>query len=130
MHRSPFSTLIIVGVLSVTSIASANNLDVPILEHGGDGIGANCGSYTVSGLPADGDGFLAVRSGPGSQYRKIDELRNGEIVIDFDSRGQWLGVVYRTSNVDCSSTKTHPVAYEKKVGFIKNGLNHVLARSR
>jgi hypothetical protein len=92
----------------------ANDLDVPVTEEAGDGDIANCASSVVSGLKANGDGFLTVRSGPGSQYRKLDELHNGEIVIDFEHRGQWAGIVYRTSNVDCSSTKRHPVTYEKK----------------
>ena len=50
------------------------DLDVPITEEGGDGQMANCSSSTVYGLEAGEDGFLAVRSGPGTQYRKIDEL--------------------------------------------------------
>jgi hypothetical protein len=114
LQRSLFSTLIVAGTLTVTRIALANDLDVPVLEEGGDGQAANCASSMVSGLKADGDGFLAVRSGPGSQYRKIDELHNGEIVIVFDNRGKWAGVVYRTSNVECSSTETHPVTYKKR----------------
>ncbi|MGH6848414.1 MAG: SH3 domain-containing protein [Methylocella sp.] len=114
MQRSLFSTLIVAGALSVTSIALANDLDVPVLEEGGDGDTANCSSSMVSGLKANGDGFLAVRSGPGSRYRKIDELHDGEIVIVFDGHGKWLGVVYRTPNVPCHSTKTHPLTYEKR----------------
>ncbi len=118
MQRSLFSTLIIAGAFSVTSIASANDLDVPVLEQGGDGQAANCASSVVSGLKADGDRFLAVRSGPGSQYRKIDELHSGEIVIVFENRGEWAGIVYRTSKVNCASTKTHPVTYKKK-GWVR-----------
>lgn len=77
---------------------------------------ANCASAMVSGLKASGDGFLAVRSGPGSQYRKIDELHEGETVLDFDLHGKWAGIVYRSPNAHCHSisTKRHPVTYEKK----------------
>lgn len=89
-------------------------LDVPVMEQGGDGQMANCMSSRVTGLKAGGDGFLAVRSGPGTKYRKIDELRNGDEVIVFDVRGKWAGVVYGTSNVACSSTKTRPVPYDRK----------------
>lgn len=31
----------------------------------------------VEGLNPRGDGFLAIRTGPGSEYRKIGELYNG-----------------------------------------------------
>jgi hypothetical protein len=106
------------AILATAVAAHANDLDVPVLEQGGDGQAANCWSAMVSGLKADGDGFLAVRSGPGSQYPKIDELHNGEIVIVFQNRCKWAGVVYRTPNATCHSTKTHPVPYEKK-GWIR-----------
>lgn len=91
-----------------------NDLDVPVMEYGGDGQAANCASSTVHGLKAGGDGFLAVRSGPGTQYRKIDELYNGEVVIVYEVRDKWAGVVYRTETFDCGSTVTRPVPYENK----------------
>lgn len=46
------------------------------------------------GLDPNGDGFLAVRSGPGTNYRKIDELYNGDWVFVLAERGQWFGVAY------------------------------------
>lgn len=91
-----------------------NVLDVPVIEQGGDGQAANCMSSVVSGLQAGGEGFLAVRSGPGTQYRKLEELHNGDVVIVFEYRGSWAGIVYRTSEVRCSSTTTAPVTYERK----------------
>lgn len=96
------------------SSARANILDVPIMEQSGDGQAANCMSSVVSGLKANGDGFLAVRSGPDTSYRKIAELHNGDDVIIFEHRGKWAGVVYGTAEVRCSSTTTAPVTYEKK----------------
>lgn len=91
-----------------------NDLDVPVMEHGGDGQAANCASSTVHGLKAGGDGFLAVRSGPGTQYRKIDELHNGDVVVVYEVRDKWAGVVYRTETIDCGSTVTRPVPYGNK----------------
>jgi hypothetical protein len=73
IQRFLFSIMTIAGAFSATSVVSANDLGVPVLEQCGDGQAANCWSAMVSGLKADGDGFLAVRSGPGSKYRKIDE---------------------------------------------------------
>jgi hypothetical protein len=95
-------------------VAAANNLDVPVIEQGGDGQAANCSSNIVV-APKDGESdFLAVRSGPGRQYRKIDELHAGEIVIVFEGRGDWAAIVYRTADVFCGSRKTHPVSYKNK----------------
>jgi hypothetical protein len=98
----------------VTETSAKNNLDVPILEAGGDGQMASCSSSTVYGLKSGGDGFLAIRSGPGTEYRKIGELYNGDVVFVFEARGKWAGVVYRTENVTCASTVSRPVPYENK----------------
>lgn len=97
-----------------TGGGSRSALEVPVMEEGGDGQAANCSSSTVAGLKASGDGFLAVRSGPGGRYRKLAELHNGDEVIVFEKRGQWAGIVYRTGNVGCASTKTRAVTYRKK----------------
>ena len=43
-----------------------------------DACGAN---GVVEGLDPSGDGFLAVRSEPGSKYREIDRLYNGAQVF-------------------------------------------------
>ena len=114
MRLLPSVLLILAGICAVAGAALANVLDVPIREEGGDGQMANCMSSVIAGLPPDGDGFLAVRTGPGSSYRKIDELRNGEVVIVFEMRGDWAGVVYRTPDVRCASTTTTPVTYRNK----------------
>lgn len=45
----------------------------------------------VQGLDPDGDGFLSVRTGPGSQYREIARVTNGDaLFIDTRKcRGNW-----------------------------------------
>jgi hypothetical protein len=48
----------------------------------------------VAGLNPQGDNFLAVRSGPGRDFAKIDELYQGDRVLLCDERGQWVGIVY------------------------------------
>ncbi|MEF0938601.1 hypothetical protein [Rhizobium sp. BR 362] len=103
----------------------AGGLDVLIVEQGGDGQAANCGSSVVAGLKANGDGFLAVRSGPGGQYRQLDALHNGDMVFVFDQRGKWAGIVYGTSNVKCSSTQNRPVPYANKGWVSTNWLKPV-----
>ena len=62
MRLLPSVLLVVAGICAVTGAALANVLDVPITEEAGDGQMANCTSSVVTGLPPDGDGFLA--SGP------------------------------------------------------------------
>lgn len=73
--------------------AQAQQLDVDFTVPD-DGQAAGCAGSIVSGLDPKGDGFLAVRSGPGSNYRQIDQLRNGDQVRDCARSGPWMGVVY------------------------------------
>jgi hypothetical protein len=45
----------------------------------------------VTGLDPNGDGFLSVRSGPGTQHQEIARVRNGDALYH-DTRkcqGQW-----------------------------------------
>jgi hypothetical protein len=89
---------------------AAGRLDVAIHEEGGDGQMASCASSRVSGLKQGG--YLTVRSGPGTTYRKLDELRNGETVYVFEMQGPWAGIVYRTQGVSCAATQTRPVPHD------------------
>ncbi|SEN30068.1 SH3 domain-containing protein [Palleronia pelagia] len=86
-------SILVVAAL-FASTAHGADLDVPITEMAGDGQAATCSSATVVGLDPNGDGFLAVRTGPGSNHRKIDELHNGDVVYIFEGVGQWVGVTY------------------------------------
>ena len=49
----------------------------------------------VSGLNPRGDGFLAVRYGPGSEFTQRDRLHNGSPVDILYRDGDWLQVSYR-----------------------------------
>jgi Bacterial SH3 domain len=113
MPLQVFKTIFL-GLALACGPALAADLDVPILEQGGDGQAANCASSVVAGLSAGGDGFLAVRSGPGTGYRKLDELYNGDVVIVFAQQGPWYGVVYRTARVTCASTTDRAIQYPNK----------------
>jgi hypothetical protein len=56
----------------------------------------------VKGLDSAGDGYLAVRAGPGPQFSELDELGNGQPVYICDQKGKWLGIVYtRMPATDC-----------------------------
>lgn len=48
----------------------------------------------MRGLKATGDGFLSVRSGPGTGFAERDRLANGRTVTVFERRGDWAGIVY------------------------------------
>lgn len=73
--------------------AQAQQLDVEfaIIE---DEQAAGCGGSMVAGLNPDGDGFLAVRTGPGTEFRQIDQLHNGDLVRTCVMNGPWVGVYY------------------------------------
>jgi len=85
-------TLALVLTLIATG-ASAQQLDVDfeIIE---DDQAAGCGGSVVAGLNPSGDGFLAVRTGPGTEYRQIDKLHNGNMVRTCAVHGSWVGVYY------------------------------------
>ena len=66
---------------------------VAVTLEGGTGLDP-CSGVQIYGLNPRGDGFLAIRSGPGTNYRKIGELYNGNIVAGCDYRRGWYGIVY------------------------------------
>ncbi len=95
-----------IGVgLGMAAIAAlplqAQSLAVPVMEHATEDWDT-CGQGQVHGLKSDGDGFLAVRTGPGSQFDKIDEVHNTDKVFLFDQHGDWFGVLYGVEDIDCS----------------------------
>ena len=92
-----FSAAVSMSSLAFGSTAFAQDLDVSFTDRGGDGQAAWCASSVVAGLAQNGDGFLAVRAGPGTQYRKIGEIYNGDIVSTCDSRKGWVAIVYGPS---------------------------------
>lgn len=81
------------ALLLLAGAAGAQDLDVPfqIFE---DEQAAGCAGSYVAGLDPNGDGFLAVRTGPGTGYRKIDQLYNGDLVRTCARSGAWIGVYY------------------------------------
>lgn len=88
-----FSAVALFGLLQWETPLHAQNLDVPVPSIP-DGQAAGCGGSRVTGLDPNGDNFLAVRSGPGTNYSKIDELHTGDRVRTCELRGEWVGVYY------------------------------------
>lgn len=114
--------------LPVISAAKAQDLDVPVMERASDDLDT-CALGKVAGLKADGDGFLAVRSGPGSNHRKLDEIHNEDLVWLFDQRGKWIGIVYGVGyDMSCGAIeKDRPVPHPGKKGWVHENWIEFLA---
>lgn len=113
----------IAALTAATSPAAAQQLDVPLLLGPTDGQMAGCGGATVKGLNPRGDGFLAVRSGPSTDYAKIDELYNGDFVNTCDSRGRWYGIVYGGGDCGVHAARPRAMPYRGpcRVGWVFGG---------
>lgn len=90
--------LAIALILPAVSIGAAPPRAVPV-EVGGSAEWDACGSLgEVRGLKAGGDGFLAVRAGPGADYAMLDRLGNGRQVYVCATRGRWISIVYAAAD--------------------------------
>jgi hypothetical protein len=87
---------------------------VPILIGGNDEYDACGGTGMIVGLDPRGDGFLAVKSGPGLRYKRVDKLFNGEKVYLCSEKDVWLGVVYSKSKEDDCNVMT---SWPKKLPY-------------
>lgn len=94
--------------------------EVPIIIQADPGFDACGANGVIEGLDPGGDGFLAVRSGPGAKYRELDRLYNGEQVYLCGERGKWYGVVYSKRRQDCNVT-TAWVSTQAYTGPCKSG---------
>lgn len=109
------------------SFVQAQGLDVEIIERA-DADFDTCSLGQVKGLKVNGDGFLAVRSGPSSKFQKIDELYNGNKVWLFEERKGWYGVVYGVDELSCSPIKkSRPLRKKGKKGWIYGKFVKVIA---
>lgn len=104
------------GILAALALAcmplaaSAQQGQVPVIAGQHSGYDA-CGSQgVVRGLNPQGDGFLAVRAGPGPGYAMLDKVYNGYLLAICDERGKWLGVVYSHETKDCGVSSPWPQA--------------------
>ena len=126
--RNLSTLLLAAGLLApLANSSAAQQLDLPIIERS-DGDLDTCALGEVHGLKDNGDGFLAVRSAPGSDYRKLDEVYNGNRVWIFQQVGKWYGIVYGVDNVDCSPTnKDDRVRAPGKKGWVHSNWVRLIA---
>jgi hypothetical protein len=97
LHLVVTSALFAISILCTS--ASAQQLSVPIVKDCVDDQAACYATSRVAGLDPNGDGFLSVRSGPGSDYQMIGKLVNGDVVTVITSRGKWYGVELRNGSL-------------------------------
>ncbi|MTW22617.1 SH3 domain-containing protein [Allochromatium palmeri] len=108
--------------------------DRPVMV-GGDPDFSGCSAFgAVRGLKRDGDGFLALRSGPSSKARMIDKLGEGDGVYLCDDAGNgWFGVVVYPPNpmIDCGVNEAivpkQPYSGPCKTGWVSENFVEVVA---
>jgi len=115
-------------VLLSANAASAQDgrarLARPVIVGAESGSDACPGIGSVRGLdPRRTGGFLAVKSGPGLSFRRIDKLRNGQRVYICQQVGDWYGIVYTKTRQDCSvsSSRQRSLPY---AGPCRSGWSH------
>lgn len=98
--RTAFTAVALTAVICVAQ--AADSTPVPVMVGGDDTMDA-CGTLSqVDGLDPAGDGFLAVRSGPGTGFAMVDQLKAGQnvFVCTESEDGRWLSVVYPRAGQD------------------------------
>lgn len=108
MKGFQYLTVVGLAVLGLSSAVIAQD-DVPVMITPIEDMDA-CGLY---GEVVNINTFLAVRSGPGAEFQKLDELANGDAVyICDDSIDGWYGVVYPLLSDSCDDV-TSPAIVDK-----------------
>lgn len=106
------SLVVATASLALLGSALASGPIEPVLV-GGDAELDACMTYgEVSGLDPDGDNFLAVRDGPGTEYGKLDELHTGDSVFVCDEDEGWYGIVYGPGDCGLGTPMAERGAYD------------------
>lgn len=59
---------------------------------------------------------VAVQSGPGAQFRKVDKIRSGRGVYICDENGRWFKIFYSAPDGPCGLTSTNGLDVQKTKG--------------
>ena len=102
---------------------TASEGQVPVVIEAKPGSGAACGTGVVFDLDPHGDGFLAVKSGPGLKFPRIDKLYNGGQVSLCAQSGPWYGIVYTKEAQNCNVDRAWPLS-EPYTGPCRYGWAH------
>jgi hypothetical protein len=84
----------ITAAAALISVGAALANAEPVFVGGNADYDACTTEGVVHKLDPQGDNFLAVRDGPGTQHRMLRKLFTGDRVYICSSSGAWLGVVY------------------------------------
>lgn len=123
---SVFIALIFAASLSHLPVA-ADELAVPVMMEA-DGDLDTCSLGKVVGLNPKGDNFLAVRAGPGTNFKMLDKIHTNDQVWMFSESKNWVGIVYGSQDINCSPIKTDkPYSGPGKKGWVHKKFITVLA---
>ena len=123
-HAAAFALAMCLPLAAVSAAPPPDVPDVPVIV-GEQGDLDACGAWAeVHGLDPEGDGFLAVRTGPGVDHAMRDRLReaDGLFVCGGSADGAWLSIVYPRGGqqaADCgvSGALPAPRAYRGPCGW-------------
>jgi hypothetical protein len=115
--------LLVLALASGSAVSHADHSGRPVMIGAEADLDACTSVGVVAGLDPHGDGFLAVRSGPGSNYPLLEKIYEGQSVFICDTAAgdKWYGIVYsRRNDADCgvASPVAHPQPYR---GRCKSG---------
>lgn len=102
--------LLAAAMAAAATLPAAAQSAVPVTVDS-DGQAASCLVGRIARLDPQGDGFLAVRAGPTTGARKIDELHNGNSVYLCAKRGDWWGAVYGRGDCGVFAATSGPTPY-------------------
>jgi hypothetical protein len=104
---------------------------VPVMIQADHSFDACFGSGKVKGLDPNSESFLAVRSGPGWKFSRIDKLHTADQVYLCVESGDWFGVVYtktrQNSNVSTPRQKSVPYTGPCRSGWVHKRWIELLA---
>ena len=64
----------------------------------------------------DAPGLVILRSGPGSEFKKTDQLASGAVVYTCDYQGEWFKVFYSAPDGPCGSVLPQGISSDKVQG--------------
>lgn len=107
--------IIIILSLLIGFIYAESGRPVMVIENGDDSHGLICEeALMIRGIDKHGDGFVVIRSGPGSKYSiKKKVVRNGKEVVGCEHVGNWIGIIYTDTDMGLGS-------YQKKCGLVSD----------
>lgn len=117
------------AALAISVTAMAQPAPVPVFIQAIDT--DPCSYGRVHGLDPKGDGFLAVKAGPGVAYARLDKIVENQTVYLCGERGDWIAIVYAVGNEECGVstiwTKSRPYTGPCRSGWAHRKWIEVLA---